>query len=615
MGDMPGVTAPRDAMSTSTSVKPSDSLIGSTVLGRYRILRKLARGGMGAVYLARTEGAAGFARPVVIKRILPTLMDDDEVAEMFVREARLLSNLQHPNIVTVVDFGQDPDGAYVMVLDYVHGYHLGQWHRYVRAARGAISADVALHIVGRVLDALHYAHTFRRSDGSTLEIVHRDVSPSNILLDVQGNVKLLDFGVARVSGDETTYRSHSGKQLTGKLPYLALELFKGEEPSARSDVYSCGVVLYELLSGQNPFAGRETADIYHRVLNVAPPPIHALRDDVPDGIDEVLSKAMHRDPKQRYQSAAQFAQAVRDLRSQPDEVVSTRLSLLLTDDFTSGMPEALSLEPLHVREQAWRNPSDAPPERESLPPGVGLPPPPAGLEPPPPEEATVRADMPAELLAAATREEPPTPTPLSTASAAAPAPVQGTNPWMAVGVLLALGLAAVAVGLNIHNARTAPVQNQERVVYLEALPQPAAQPTQPAPVAPELAGEPDPELEADEDPELEPDESEQPAVAPAKGAPEEAPAAPNPVRLTRRFGRHQKQVEACFAKHGSAGQPQLSIRFSLRTSGRVETAEVYPLSVNNTPLGRCLVAVATRTNFGPQQKAFSFRIPITAQRM
>jgi eukaryotic-like serine/threonine-protein kinase len=122
-------------------------LLNQVVLGRYRVLRQLAHGGMGAVYLGRTEGAEGFARPVVIKRILPWLTEDKGVAEMFVREARILSNMQHPNIVSVLDFGQKGDGSYLMVLDYVHGYDLSEWQDYEVTERGNIPIDYALHII------------------------------------------------------------------------------------------------------------------------------------------------------------------------------------------------------------------------------------------------------------------------------------------------------------------------------------------------------------------------------------------------------------------------------------------------------------------------------------
>ena len=617
--------------------RPSDSLIDTTVLGRYRVLRKLARGGMGAVYLARTEGAAGFARPVVIKRILPTLMDDDEVARMFVREAQLLSNFQHANIVSVVDFGQDDDGAYVMVLEYVHGYHVGQWLRFVQQTRGTIPVDIVLHIMIRVLDALHYAHTFRRSDGTTLEIIHRDVSPSNILLDAQGQVKLLDFGVARVSGDESTLRSQRGKRLTGKLPYLPVELFKGEDPSVQSDVYSTGVVLYELLTGNNPFAGRETADICHRVLTVEPTPIHALREDAPDGIDEVLLKALSRDRRQRFRNAAMFSQALRGLRTQAEDLVAERLSLLVADDFANRMPELLGLEPLAVREQSWRSPSAAPPPTPSGPPGPSMPPPPpAGAVLPEPESATVRTDVPDELLAEAARVSLPGITvhgvqgdPAKPPSDRAPG---HRSNWILAGLAVAVLLGGVSLGLNMSGALN-PGGGGEKIVYIERLP---TQNTRGATVeATELpsanladsleqatravpADAPsDGSAQASGAQQAAPD-PRKPSTANAAAHPQPAaPRAPNPRRLTRRFGRRQKRVEACFAQHAAAleGKPQLSIRFSIDEQGRVQSAKVLPDRVHATPLGACLMKVAETTSFGRQQRPFSFRIPITAEWM
>src|ERR1041385_1794729 len=149
----------------------ANDMTGTMILGRYRIVRPLARGGMGIVFLARTEGAAGFARPVVIKRVVPDLAGDETAAQSFAREARILSNLQHPNIVNVIDFDEE-DGAYVMVLEYVHGYNVGQWHRYMLDAGRKLPVDHAIYIVTQVLDALEYAHTFARADGTPMQIVH-----------------------------------------------------------------------------------------------------------------------------------------------------------------------------------------------------------------------------------------------------------------------------------------------------------------------------------------------------------------------------------------------------------------------------------------------------------
>src|SRR5262245_24696603 len=213
-------------------------MTGTLVLGRYRVVSPLARGGMGIVFLARTEGAAGFSRPVVIKRVVPDLAGDEAAAQSFAREARILSNLQHPNIVNVIDFDEE-DGAYVMVLEYVHGYNVGQWQRYLLDTGRKMPIDYAIYITTRVLDALHYAHTFTRADGTPMQIVHRDVSPGNILLDTQGNVKLLDFGIARANeGGE--YKTRDG-YFKGKLTYAAPEIYEGTAASPQSDVYSAGV--------------------------------------------------------------------------------------------------------------------------------------------------------------------------------------------------------------------------------------------------------------------------------------------------------------------------------------------------------------------------------------
>ncbi|HEX6244608.1 MAG TPA: serine/threonine-protein kinase, partial [Polyangiales bacterium] len=290
---------------TSNLLPSTSSLIGQVLLGRYRVVRELAKGGMGVVYLARSEGAVGFVKPVVIKLVLPEHAEDRRFLGMFAREAQILAHLRHPSIATVLEFGEQ-DGAYVMVLEYVRGYHLGQWTRYLRLKGRKVPADVALQLTLDVLDALHHAHAMAHPDGTSMQIVHRDVSPSNILLDEDGRARLLDFGVARMRGHDVNYQTQV-KGFVGKLMYSAPEVFTDGESTPRSDSYACAVVLHELLLGKNTFRGENQARTLHNVLSMMPEPLEPLRADVPRGLDAVLQRALAKAPGDRYASAREFA--------------------------------------------------------------------------------------------------------------------------------------------------------------------------------------------------------------------------------------------------------------------------------------------------------------------
>ena len=239
----------------TTAASLDDSMIGSVLLGRYRVVRELAKGGMGVVYLARAEGAVGFVKPVVIKLLLPEHAQDDRFVGMFVREAQILSQLRHPSLVDVIEFGEEDD-AYVLILEYVRGYHLGQWLRFLSLKKREAPADILIQIVIDALEALHHAHKLQHPDGTSMQIVHRDVSPSNILLDQDGRGRLLDFGVARMRGGANDYKTQV-KGFMGKLPYTAPELFANQEASPRSDLYACAVVLHEALYGSNGVPDRD----------------------------------------------------------------------------------------------------------------------------------------------------------------------------------------------------------------------------------------------------------------------------------------------------------------------------------------------------------------------
>jgi eukaryotic-like serine/threonine-protein kinase len=560
---------------------------GPLILGRYRLVKELAAGGMGVVSLARAEGAAGFVKPVVVKRILPHLAEDESMVRMFVREARILSNLQHPNIVSVLDFAQTED-AYVMVLEYIHGYSLASWRKFLRRTERSFPTEAAIHVVAEVLEAVHYAHTLKRADGTSAMVVHRDISPSNVLLDTHGHVKLTDFGIARMSSTTDAYRT-SDNTVRGKFPYMAPELMSGGAPSARSDVYACGVVLHELLAGRNEFARPEVRQTILQVMQHELSALEGVRSDVPAGIDAIVAKAVAKDPEARYASAAAFLADLRALRQLSEEEAMADLAERTRSDFFGDMPSTLGLPPLPALEAAWR---ELTPEGAKLDPAVDI---------------TVDVE---EDTHTTTLDKPPRP-------AAATGDRSRRPLWgMAVGTaVLLLTAAGVGAWFGGRGNQEEP-ESQYIVVEGEraaAAPETEIPETEPAPPA-EESTEPQPARAEESPPPAEPATTETPkrSTTPTRAR----PAAGGARALTRRFERRRGEVIACFERHASdvSGQPQLSIRFSIDRAGTVEEADLLPSALSATALGRCLEQVAKRTSFGPQPEPLSFRIPIDVQR-
>ena len=549
-------------------------LLNQVVLGRYRVLRQLAHGGMGAVYLGRTEGAEGFARPVVIKRILPWLTEDKGVAEMFVREARILSNMQHPNIVNVLDFGQKGDGSYLMVLDYVHGYDLSEWQDYEISERGNIPIDYALHIICKVLDALHYAHTLKRADGKPLGIVHRDVTPTNVFLSDQGVVKLLDFGIALVVDEERKFTGRN--EVRGKLPYLPAEVVNGAAPTVASDVYSAGVTLYELLTGTNPFDGKQPTEIFVKILTTNVPAVSSWRPDIPAGLDEVVARALDRDLDKRYKTAAELARALRALTSRSEDIIASELTEQLQRDF-ADMPIKLGIGSLTQREQAWRSTSQRTQTQQSF--SIAA----------PSSKRDVQAPMPSLKVRS-------------------PSGISTSRMLLVAAVAGIAAAAAVLIGWLVLERE--PVQERMVVIAKEsALPQQALARLPEAPPEQPPASEPAPAV-----PSVAP---LQPTAAKAPPPAQARPAAPDADELSRTFMRRQKLVQACFAKHAKAQDQEvpLTVHFQVAATGLVESAKIQPDTLSGEPLGRCLIDVAKGTRFGALAKRVSFHIPITTEKI
>jgi len=266
-------------------------------LGKYQLLRKLATGGMAEVFLAKTDGPMGFEKHLVIKRILPHLAEDPQFVEMFLGEAKLAAQLNHPNLVQLFDFGE-AEGSYFIAMEYIDGPTLRLLLARARDQRAPISHALAARIVSSAAEGLAYAHDFRdQVTDEPLRLIHRDVSPDNILVSRSGAVKLVDFGIAKAVGQ--SHHTQAG-QVKGKVAYMAPEQLRGEQLDRRVDLYSLGVVLYELVTGRMPFEANSDASMVRAVLYDAIVPAVRRVPTLPRPIQLILERLLARNRDARY---------------------------------------------------------------------------------------------------------------------------------------------------------------------------------------------------------------------------------------------------------------------------------------------------------------------------
>jgi serine/threonine protein kinase len=275
-------------------------------VGRYRLLKKLANGNMGEVFLAEYGGEAGFRRRVVVKRLFQHLVHHPEAVRMFHDEAHVLSSLNHPSIPQVYDLGY-ADGHWYLVIEHVPGHTLAELVAAGARAGVPMPIDAVVAALEQLCDALHHAHERCDEEGRPLRIVHRDVTPHNVMVTPDGFAKLLDFGVAHTAREEP---SKSGG-MKGTLAYMAPEQVRGQRLDKRSDVFSVGVVLYELTTGRRLFAGNEVEVMTTIVERDVTPPSSWLQG-YPAELEKIVLTALSRDRARRYPSALHFARALED---------------------------------------------------------------------------------------------------------------------------------------------------------------------------------------------------------------------------------------------------------------------------------------------------------------
>jgi len=281
---------------------------GVVKMGRYELLHPLGIGGMAEVFKGRAMGPGGFARDVVIKRILPAHADDPEFIRMFVDEAKLLGLLHHPNIVDVYDFGED-DGVLFLALEYVEGPSLSRILRTLRASNRKTPPAIVAYVAREVCRALDHVHGLRDRDGKPLDAIHRDVTPSNIIISSAGAVKLLDFGVSTFKHAVQITKTGTVK---GKPAYLAPEQLEGKPIDGRVDLFALGIVMHEMLSLEHLFAGDSDLGTVKKIMEMQIPSPSATRDDVPSALGDIVMRALERDRNRRFASAAEMARALDD---------------------------------------------------------------------------------------------------------------------------------------------------------------------------------------------------------------------------------------------------------------------------------------------------------------
>jgi len=282
-------------------------LVGSVqprVVGRYAIFDEIAAGGMATVHIGRLLGKAGFSRTIAVKRLHPQFARDQDFVAMFLDEARLASRIRHPNVVPVIDvIAEDED--LLLVMEYVQGESLS---RLIKGCRpNPVPVQVALAAMTSVLHGLHAAHEAKSEHGGSLEIVHRDVSPQNVLIGVDGVTRVLDFGVAKAAHRAQTTREG---QLKGKLAYMAPEQLRRDDVDRRTDIYAASVVLWEALTGQRLFDAGSEARTVMKILEERVPLPSEVRPELPSAIDALVLRGLAREPNDRFKTAREMAVAL-----------------------------------------------------------------------------------------------------------------------------------------------------------------------------------------------------------------------------------------------------------------------------------------------------------------
>jgi tRNA A-37 threonylcarbamoyl transferase component Bud32 len=587
------------SMSESSAAPTDAASIGlippGTQVGRYEIVHRIACGGMAEIYLARASGIYGFEKFVVLKRILPQYAANTEFVRMFLKEARVAASLDHANIAHVYDIGET-GGSTFFAMEYLHGEDLRHTMRDLEARGAKLPLEHALEIVMGAAAGLHFAHDKRAPDGRSLGIVHRDVSPANIVVTYDGGVKLVDFGIAKLAADPELSQRYA---LKGKLAYMSPEQLHNLPVDRRSDVFSLGIVLYEITTHTRLFKGATEVQTMKAVLDGTVPPPSTLVPDYPPALERIVLRALAMNPDQRYQSARELQIDLEAfVHEQRIRVSPAALAEWMEHNFGPKLeiwhtlPKPPSAKPGRPAAAAGElTAATKVVEHEGLSAPIAIP---AGI--------SVGIEFSAPVRPRRRRRWP-----LAVAAIVAMA---GAGAWLGRGQLTRAVSGQLTRALKGDESASPVVLVAERGNVAVETTVPATAPQAAATAAPAPAPATPP--------------SSRPTPAPVAAAPAASPrtkhaaddgAAPRSASFSATFARRESDIRRCFVEHPEgAGTTEISLRFEVARDGHVGSVGVLPAAVGTSSLGACLTAVGKSTVFSKQSAPLTFRIPLTVQR-
>jgi len=575
-------------------------------LGRYELLARLATGGMGEIFLARLEGAAGFEKLYVVKRILPHLADDARFRQMLISEAQIAAKMAHANICQVYELGETAGQLYI-VMEYLEGVTMLPLLRRSSKQQAHLEFGFVAAVATQTCDALHYAHELKDRDGEMLGLVHRDVTPSNVFLTDSGVAKVLDFGIAKARGASTKTEDGAVK---GKYAYMAPEQLRGGAIDRRVDLFALGVVMYEMLALRRLFQRKTDYLTFRAVMEQPIPDIRRYRPDIPDALASVVARALDRDPANRYDSARLLGNAILDAISAAglrpwtqgdigdfvkanfaDEIGKRSQQVKTAVSRTQSGASSRSTMPLIVHEDATNDAGEEDDEFPSVETDVdsaprfvapsSVPDPFASSTPPP---------FSAETTSSAPGLRPIQGQPVATVTTA---PVVVVHKRSLLWPILAVAMIAVAGGALFLVWKQ--MQNQQQ---------------QPGPAPIIVTQEPAPHVEPP--PPVEPAGSAGSAVEPPHVAKRPPPKKFKTVEQGIEYALKTQQgpLNQCLAEHGQGVKDQMLAQFSIAASGKATSVQITPASLNAAPVGACIRNVIMATPFPSSDKDTSFTVSL-----